>query len=146
MINGVSRALFEAEATRAIAVKLPEEALSETEQEQDLVRILLNSLYGTRDAAAIFQKEVRRFMSPHGFRIGRYNVSIYYNKGKGLVAMVHGDDFVTVGGSEENQWLKVRLEERFETKIKMIGAEDRGSKEESVLNIIVGVDRRRLGI
>ena len=56
MINDVSRAFFEAAATRAIAVELPEEALTEEEKNQDLVGILLKSLYGTRDAAANFQK------------------------------------------------------------------------------------------
>ena len=53
--------------------------------------------------------------------------------------MVHGDDFVTVGSSEQAQWLKERMEERFEIKTKVVGNGEGESQEESVLNRMVRV-------
>ena len=62
MINDVARAFFEAPATRDICVELPEEAKTEEDVKEDNVAILEKSLYGTRDAAQDFQKEVRKCM------------------------------------------------------------------------------------
>ena len=58
LISDVSRAFFEAPATRKVAVTLPDEALEEWEKGKGKVGILRMSLYGTRDAAVNFQKEV----------------------------------------------------------------------------------------
>ena len=58
LVSDVSRAFFEAPATRNIAVTLPDEALAEAEKGQGMVGVLKLSLYGTRDAAANFQREV----------------------------------------------------------------------------------------
>ena len=59
MIADVSRAFFEAPIHRKVAVELPKEAMTKEEEEaMDLVGMLDMSLYGTRDAALNFQKEV----------------------------------------------------------------------------------------
>ena len=119
MINDVARAFFEAEATRQICIELPEE--DKLPNERDQVGLLLKSLYGTRDAAMNFQREVRKVMSNCGFSNGRYNVSTYYNKSKDLKTMVLGDDFVTVGDIEDVMWLKAQLDKRVELKTKIVG-------------------------
>ena len=98
MINDVARAFFEAPATRKVCVELPEEDVMPNER--DMVGLLGKSLYGTRDAAINFQKEVRKVMAGNGFSNGRYNVSTYYHRNRDLKTMVHGDDFVTVGSLE----------------------------------------------
>ena len=59
MIADVSRAFFEADAKRKIAVKLPEEALEPGEDGKSVVGILRKSLYGARGAAINFQNEVK---------------------------------------------------------------------------------------
>ena len=74
MINDVSRAFFEADATRDMAVELPEESKSEEDRRLDRVAILKKSLYGARDAAMNIQKEVRKMMTASGFEVGQYNV------------------------------------------------------------------------
>ena len=56
MINDVARAFFEAKMNRELCVELPEEAKDEEDVRSDMVGLLLQSLYGTRDAAANFQK------------------------------------------------------------------------------------------
>ncbi len=137
MINDVARAFFEAAATRAICVEIPEEAKDDEDEEEDNVAILRKSLYGTRDAAANFQKEIRKFMSRLGFETGRYNVSTFYHKSRNMMTMVHGDDFVTACGREDAKWFRKALEERFEIKTKVLGDGKDESREETVLNRVV---------
>ena len=97
LISDVSRAFFEAPATRLIAVTLPEEALTQEEIGTGLVGILKMSLYGTRDAAVNFQREVTKLMLKLGFEPAKYNASLFYNARTQVSVMVHGDDFVATG-------------------------------------------------
>ena len=60
MVNDIARVFFEAPATRPIAVELPAE---DNDGEGDMVGLLLQSLYGTRDAARSLQLEVQKFRS-----------------------------------------------------------------------------------
>ena len=83
LVSDVSRAFFEAPATRSIAVTLPDEALAEAERGQGMVGVLKLSLYGTRDAASHFQKEVFKMMTAAGFAQSKYNASLYH-KGRDL--------------------------------------------------------------
>ena len=82
---------------RKVAVELPPEALTQEEQENDLVGILDMSLYGTRDAAVNFQKEVCKLMCSLGFARSKFNTSLYHHKKENLKVLVHGDDFVASG-------------------------------------------------
>ena len=133
MINDVARAFFEAKATRTICIELPEE--DKGFGEEDMVGLLGKSLYGTRDAALNFQKEVREVMAQCGFQNGKYNVSTYYHPERGLKTMVHGDDFATVGDIEDVKWLKDKLHKRFELKTTIIGSNE--ESEGRILNRIV---------
>ena len=91
LVSDVSRAFFEAPATRKIAVTLPDEALSEDEKGWGMVGVLKLSLYGTRDAAANFQSEVFKLMTSIGFRQSGYNASLYHRKkGKPAAAALMG--------------------------------------------------------
>ena len=137
MINDVARAFFEAPAIREICVEIPNEARSEEDDREDNVAILEKSLYGTRDAAQNFQREVRRTMMALGFKNGGYNACTYYHEKRKLKTMVHGDDFVTVGMSEDAEWLENRLKERFEIKTHKIGGKENMSHEGKVLNRII---------
>ena len=82
MINDISSAFFEAPMRRNVCVELPEEAMTEEGKEKDMVGWLQMSLYGTRDAAANFQEEVRKSMTKHVFVRGAYNVSTYFQATK----------------------------------------------------------------
>ena len=76
-------------------------------------------------------------MRKNGFAVGRYNPCTYFHKQRGLVCLVHGDDFVTTGSREDCKWLKGRLENRFEIKTKVIGAGGEEEREERILNRII---------
>ena len=100
MVNDVSRAFFEAPAMRQVCVELPAEDLTNIDRQLDNVGHLQMSLYGTRDAAMNWQEEVAKEMSKWGFERGRYNPCLYWHDGWGLMTMVHGDDFMSVGTRE----------------------------------------------
>ena len=139
MINDVSRAFFEAPIQRSVCIELPDEDLDDADREQDMVGLLQQSLYGTRDAAANFQKEVRTFMKGVGFRPGRYNPCTYFHPTMKLKTFVHGDDFVTTGSRQQCDVFKAKLETRFEIKTKLLGRGDDESKEERILNRVLRV-------
>ena len=137
LIADVSRAFFEAKAKRKVCVELVEEDMTEEDRREDRVGLLELSMYGTRDAAMNWQEEVARCMRKWGFRRGRYNPCMYWNREKNLKVLVHGDDFVAVGKREDAGWLKEKLGERFEIKSTTIGSREEEEKEGRVLNRIV---------
>ena len=102
----------------------------------EIVGLLQKSIYGTRDAAANFQREVK-FMREHRFVVGAYNVSFVYFRQRGLRVMVHWDDFISTGSRESLSWIKCRLEERFEVKITLIGHRSGEAPEGRVLNRVI---------
>ena len=105
MVNDVARAFFEAPINRYVCVELPDEMKTE----KDEVGLLQMSLYGTRDAAANFQAEVRKFIVKAGFNVGKYNPATYYHPGKKIRTLVHGDDFISSGGRENVEWFRSRV-------------------------------------
>ena len=121
MVNDVARAFFEAPTKREICIELPEEDIEE--EEEEMVGLLRMSLYGTRDAAANFQGEIKKFMESIGFVQGRYNPCTFFHAGRELRTVVHGDDFVSTGTPEDLEWMKKELEGRFEISTQLIGHE-----------------------
>ena len=105
----------------------------------DMVGYLHMSLYGTRDAAANFQKEVKTFMESIGFSVGRYNPSTFYHRKKGWPVLVHGDDFVTAGGRRKAKWFREKLQGRFGVTTTTIGNGEDEEREGKVLNRIIRV-------
>ena len=57
MLNDVSRAFFEAPMQRCLCIELPEEVMTPEDRRRDVVGLLHQSLYGTRDAAATYRKK-----------------------------------------------------------------------------------------
>lgn len=122
MIADVARAFFEAAVIRDICVELPDEAKDENDVGRDVIGKLRLSLYGTRDAAANFQRTVREFMESRGWISSQYCPCSFRHLEKGLAAMVHGDDFVVTGSRDGVAWFRKELQQRFEIKVKIIGS------------------------
>ena len=122
MIADISRAFFEADAVRDICVELPKEAKDHKDEGKDVIGKLRLSMYGTRDAAANFQRVVREFMVKRGWVSSRYCACSFRHPARDLVAMVHGDDFVVVGGRTDVAWFKEELQKRFEIKVTIAGS------------------------
>ena len=78
-------------------------------------------LYGTRDAAANWQRCVADHLRSIGFTQGKSNPCVFYHEKKNLRTLVHGDDYASVGSLEHLAWLKKHLEDRFEMKTVLVG-------------------------
>ena len=137
MVNDVARAFFEAPMTRCLCIELPEE--DKLEGEEDMVGLLNMSLYGTRDAAANFQKLVKEFMLENGFQVGKFNPCTFWHPTRKIKTLVHGDDFISKAGRKQAAWLKKILETKFEIKTTIVGTGERDVQETRVLNRVIRV-------
>ena len=97
------------------------------------------SLYGTRDAAANWQKLVSTTMHELGFTEGRYNPCTFHHGTRQLKGLVHGDDFVFTGSLADTKWVQTELAKKFEIKAKTVGLHPECLKETRVLNRVVRV-------
>ena len=122
MIADVSRAFFEAPMNRKVAVELPKEALTKEEEDMDLVGMLDMSLYGTRDAAINFQREVGKLMQRLGFKTSKFNPSLFHHVKDDIKVLVHGDDFVAAGERTKIKIFREQLAGRFTIKSKIVGS------------------------
>lgn len=134
MINDVARAFFEAPVRREVCVELPPE---ERREGEDMVGFLKQSLYGTRDAAANFQREVRKFLVGAGFVQSAYSPSVFYHISRNIKTLVHGDDFLTTAKRSDAQWFKEMLERRFEIKTVVVGPGEGEVPEGRILGRII---------
>ena len=99
------------------------------------------SLYGTRDASANFQDEIKKVMIKAGFKVNKYNASTFYHKERDLKTMVHGDDFVTSGRRDNIKWLKDVLEKKFEVTTTIVGTKKGEVQEARILNRVIRVNQ-----
>ena len=136
MVNDVARAFFEAPGGRVVCVELPPEA---RKPGLDEVGLLQKSLYGTRDASANFQAEVRKFMVNCGFTPSAYNPCVFFHRARGIRTLVHGDDFVSVCSRGNAAWFKGQLEKRFEIKSAVLGTGPGEALEGRILNRVIRV-------
>ena len=136
MLSDVKRAYFHAPAERELYVELPPE---DKEYGTGKVGRLNLSLYGTRDAAANWQRCVADHLRSIGFTQGKSNPCVFYHEKKNLRTLVHGDDYASVGSLEHLAWLKKHLEDRFEMKTVLVGhsSEPGVVREAKILNRVV---------
>ena len=80
------------------------------------------SLYGTRDVATNFQREVTKLMVRLGFTQAKYNASLFYHTRTEVSVMVHGDDFVATGKRKHILDFRKSIADRFTVKDKVIGS------------------------
>ena len=82
---------------------------------------LIKSMYGTGAAAHDWQAEVTRTMKDLGLKQGKASPCVFWHRQRDIKALVHGDDFVSSGERSEICWLCKGLENKFETKMIMVG-------------------------
>ena len=116
--------------------------LEEETHEGDDVGLLLQSLYGTRDASANFREEVRNVLTKAGFKRGKYNHSAYYHVKVGMKATVHGDDFKSLESRKALRWFGQVLESRFEISTVAVGDGQEEVQETKVSNRIIRMDHK----
>ena len=115
----VCRAYFYAKAVRPTYIKLPSE--DPRSSEEGLVGKLMMSMYGTRDAAQNWAEEYSATLLKANFIRGKANPCLFYNHKDDCSVMVHGDDFVAVGGKAATDKLKKTLEDAYKVKCEVLG-------------------------
>ena len=76
---------------RDIYIQLPDE--DPMSINKDYVGKILKAMYGTRDAPAVWQEEIRALVTSMNFTQSRINPCVYYNRERDLRVNVHVDDF-----------------------------------------------------
>ena len=70
-----------------------------------MIGLLRRSMYGTRDAPLNWQTQITNVLKQLGFRAGKSQPCVFVNKERGIIIVVHVDDFACVGAQNDLQWL-----------------------------------------
>ena len=119
MVQDVKKAYFYAPATRRVFVALPDE--DRLEGEEDQCALLLQSLYGTRDAAFNWTSAYTNALESIGFVKGASSPCSFRHEKKCINVVVHGDDFMSEGEAHNLKWFDVELSKHFELKTEVLG-------------------------
>lgn len=101
------------------------------------VGMLRMSLYGTKDAATNWQELAAQEMEKIGFKRGVCDPCTYHHPSRHVHAMVHGDDYCSVGQREDIEWSREHLDRRFTLKTTIVGDGAKEEKEARVLNRVI---------
>ncbi len=142
MVNDVSRAYFYARTQRPIHVEIPPEDYEDGDEyncaELDF------SMYGTRDAAANWQRKCTEVMKQKGFRQGKASPCHFWHPTRDIKTMIHGDDFVSVGEVHHLSWLEAALNSEFTIKTSRIDLRRGSDRELRVLNRVIRIGEHGL--
>ena len=97
------------------------------------------SLYGTRDAAANWQRCVADHLISLVFRQGLSNPCVFWHSRRGIRALVHGDDYASTGDLAQLDWPRQELEKKFDVKTQVVGHSGREDvqREAKILNRVI---------
>ena len=135
MVLDAKKAHLHAWAERDLFIELPTEAGGGCAR-------LIRSLYGTRDAPALWEAYAAVQLTALGFRRGRSNACVYWHPQRRLRCLVHGDDFVVTGAGRHLEWLHQALARTILLKkVGVLGLDMAGgdSQEVWVLNRVLRV-------
>ena len=116
MVIDIKRAYFYAPARQDIYVKLPPE--DPRSKDPTVCGKLRQSLYGTRDAGANLHAAYSAFLKRIGFSQGIANPCHFNQSDRALKGLVHGDDFLFTGTTDQLKWLQGQFEMNMSAKSK----------------------------
>ena len=111
-------AYFNALVQRELYVELPTE---DPDDQPGWVGKFRLALYGTRDAAQLWQECLAEHLHSIGFKRGKSNPCVYFHRARGIRVLVHGDDYASAGLLGDLRWMQRELENRFEMKTTIVG-------------------------
>ena len=137
MTNDVSRAYLHSPCRSEVFVRRVEEDIEfkygdnniDNKPKGSTCWRLKKSMYGTRPAAQDWQRTVAETLGAMGFVVGRSCPNTYWNKDRGLLTFVHGDDFCSAGEVPDLLWMKSHLEKSLLIKTQVLGP-DRGQQSQ----------------
>ena len=128
----ISRAHFYGHAQREIFVTLPE-----GDQEEGMVGLLLKSMYGTRDAAHIWQQSYTDVLLAAGFKRSAAWPAIFFHERLEARLLVHGDDFVILGDDAAQEFVEKALRGKYDLRVDGSIGVGEAKQEFCVLNRLV---------
>ena len=131
MTLDVKSAFLYGAARRKIYIELPS---ADPMAGGDKVGVLHKALYGTRDAPQIWQHEIRRVLKAAGFRQSAAQPSVYIHDVRGILLVVHVDDFLISGDPESLEWLFDALSAEWDLKRCVLSSSPNDAHETSYLN------------
>ena len=106
--------------------------------EEGKIGHLLETLYGTRDAAAQWEKFYSKSFETLGFVPGRFSLCLFFHPTRNLLVYVHGDDMVFVGEQGDLVWAHHELDKMMMSKRRaLLGSDPDDDKSITLLNRIV---------
>jgi hypothetical protein len=135
MTIDVRRAYFYAPAQRAVYIEIPIE--DREPGDEDKVGKLNLSLYGTRDAALNWTAEYTKTLEGLGFVKGRASTCNFRHVSRDIKLTVHGDDFLVAGPRSDLDWLKTKMQQKYDIKAQLLGPEKDCQSEIKILNRII---------
>ena len=137
MLIDISRAHFYGLAKRRVFCRLPE-----GHEQAGKCALLRKSMYGTLDAASIWQATYVELLKECGIeqRVGW--PALFMHKERDLRFMVHGDDFVALGDEDGLKFLEEKLKQKFEYRVDgRLGPGPQDGTSMCVLNRVLSFDK-----
>ncbi|CAK9049785.1 Retrovirus-related Pol polyprotein from transposon TNT 1-94 [Includes: Protease [Durusdinium trenchii] len=129
----ISRAHFYGDSQRAVYCTLPE-----GDETPGHCARLVKTMYGTQDAASIWQATYSELLQEHGIQAGTAWPSIFYDTQSDARFLVHGDDFLILGDEDAQERIATILAKKFEFRVDgCVGPEESDGTVMSVLNRIL---------
>ena len=136
-ILDISRAHFYGTSRRRVFCNLPE-----GEEIPGKCALLKKSMYGTMDAASIWQETYTNLLADHDIKAGLAWPSIFYHEASDSRILCHGDDFVILA-DEQEQFIESVLAKKFEYRIDgCVGPESQDGTAMVVLNRIIEFNKQ----
>ena len=116
----VKKAHFWAKAERVLYIELPWEYKQAHNIVGNSVGLLKRSMYGMRDAAALWESLVAAIMNKLGFQQGKSTPCVFWHPSRDIRTTVHGDNFASLGTRLDVDWFESVLKKEFMIKVEGI--------------------------
>jgi hypothetical protein len=92
-------------------------------------------LYGMRPAASAWEKDFTDRLKAMGFKAGKSAPTVFFDEGRGIRCVVHGDDFTFLGWEWDLMDVMKGMEKSYELKMRgVMGGEPSDAQEITILN------------
>ena len=133
----ITKAYFNGIPRRNLCLRLP----PELGLPRHVVGHLHRCVYGTRDAASVWEDTYTSALEELGFVTGRASPCCFFHKKLQIRLVIHGDDFTALGTRAALDEYERLLKQKFELKVRgRLSSEADTDKKIRILNRIVSID------
>ena len=90
--------------------------LPEGDEAPGFCGLLKRTMYGARDASAVWQRSYTSLLRKHGFVVGKAYPCTFYHAEADVRLLVHGDDFLVLADEDGHRFVDKVLSEEYEFK------------------------------